>query len=145
MPARLCINTPNVINEVMDGEAVIIDLASGDYYSLRGSGAFVWTAIEQQASTDEIVAAFVRTGAAPAAEVEAAVARLLEELTAEGLVVPADGHAEASPAESRRPLPTPTGFEHPRLEKFTDMQDLILLDPVHEVDERGWPHLARTP
>jgi hypothetical protein len=21
------------------------------------------------------------------------------------------------------------------------MQDLILLDPVHEVDARGWPHL----
>ena len=30
----------------------------------------------------------------------------------------------------------------PVLEKFTDMQDLILLDPVHEVSERGWPHAA---
>jgi hypothetical protein len=22
------------------------------------------------------------------------------------------------------------------------MQDIILLDPVHEVDERGWPHVS---
>jgi hypothetical protein len=26
------------------------------------------------------------------------------------------------------------------LQKFTDMQELLLLDPIHEVDERGWPH-----
>jgi hypothetical protein len=32
-------------------------------------------------------------------------------------------------------------FEPPLLEKFDDLQDLILLDPVHEVlEEEGWPH-----
>jgi hypothetical protein len=25
------------------------------------------------------------------------------------------------------------------LERYEDMQDLILLDPVHEVEEEGWP------
>ena len=30
-------------------------------------------------------------------------------------------------------------FEAPSLEKYTDMQDLVLLDPVHEVDQTGWP------
>ena len=24
-------------------------------------------------------------------------------------------------------------------ERFTDMQDLLLLDPIHDVDETGWP------
>jgi hypothetical protein len=28
----------------------------------------------------------------------------------------------------------------PVLNKYTDMQDLLLLDPIHEVDERGWPN-----
>jgi hypothetical protein len=36
----------------------------------------------------------------------------------------------------------PAAFEPPLLEKFTDMEDLLLLDPVHEVDGRGWPHPA---
>ena len=31
-------------------------------------------------------------------------------------------------------------YEPPQLEKYTDMQDLVLLDPVHEVDATGWPH-----
>jgi len=24
-------------------------------------------------------------------------------------------------------------------EKFDDMADQLLLDPIHEIDERGWP------
>jgi hypothetical protein len=31
-------------------------------------------------------------------------------------------------------------FEKPGLQKYSDMQDLLLLDPIHEVDEMGWPH-----
>jgi hypothetical protein len=31
-------------------------------------------------------------------------------------------------------------YQKPVLEKFTDMQDLILLDPVHDVNPKGWPH-----
>ncbi|MCU1244771.1 MAG: hypothetical protein JWN02_681, partial [Acidobacteria bacterium] len=30
----------------------------------------------------------------------------------------------------------------PRLERYTDMQEIILLDPVHKVDSQGWPHAA---
>ena len=29
----------------------------------------------------------------------------------------------------------------PALERFTDMEDLLLLDPVHDVEEMGWPHV----
>ena len=25
------------------------------------------------------------------------------------------------------------------MEKYDDMQELLLLDPIHEVDEAGWP------
>ena len=31
-------------------------------------------------------------------------------------------------------------YEPPQLMKYTDMQELILLDPIHDVDEKGWPH-----
>jgi hypothetical protein len=65
------------------------------------------------------------------------------ELEREDLIVPRStangsvdlgGLVEAPPAG--------VSFRAPRLEKHTDMQDLILLDPVHEVDpQRGWPHV----
>jgi hypothetical protein len=28
----------------------------------------------------------------------------------------------------------------PALEKFTNMQDILLLDPIHDVSDMGWPH-----
>ena len=31
-------------------------------------------------------------------------------------------------------------FQVPVLEKFSDMEELLLLDPIHEVEESGWPH-----
>ena len=69
--------------------------------------------------------------------------RLLDELAAEGLIEPdgASGDADvaaAAPPTTNGRLP----FQAPVLEKHSDMQDLILLDPVHEVGPRGWPHTA---
>ena len=26
-----------------------------------------------------------------------------------------------------------------RLNRYADMKDLLMLDPIHEVDEKGWP------
>ena len=33
---------PQVLHESIDGEVIAIDLATGNYYSLRGSGADIW-------------------------------------------------------------------------------------------------------
>ncbi|MGQ0830922.1 MAG: PqqD family protein [Microthrixaceae bacterium] len=133
---RYRVNAPHVINEVMDGEAVIINLATGDYFSLRGSGAFIWSALEQLADIDSIAAALTAAGM-PAADATAGVDALVEQLASEGLIVVAD---EATPADAPALAAPPDPLDPPSLEKFTDMQDLILLDPVHEVDERGWPN-----
>ena len=33
-------------------------------------------------------------------------------------------------------------FQSPEIQKFTDMEDLLLIDPIHEVDEEaGWPNI----
>jgi len=60
-------------------------------------------------------------------------ARLLEE----GLIVPAPADNPGSP------LPVPerssVGFSTPTMSVYTDMEDLLLLDPIHDVDETGWP------
>ena len=70
-----------------------------------------------------------------------AVARLVDELITEGIVVQADepGQPVLAAIESNgdsRP------YQEPKLGKYTDMQELLLLDPVHEVDEVGWPNKA---
>ena len=42
------------------------------------------------------------------------------------------------------PAPAPVSvagvaYTEPSLSVFSDMQDLLLLDPIHDVSEAGWP------
>ena len=45
----LRVNSPHVIHETIDGEVIVINLASGNYYSVKGAGADVWDVIESVA------------------------------------------------------------------------------------------------
>jgi len=137
------VNSPNVIHETIEGEVVLIDLKTGTYYSLRDSGAAVWQAIEQGAGEEGIAAELGSRYEASESEIRDAVRRLLAELEGEGLIRADEGEAAPAagpPASDNGAARLP--FAAPVLEKHTDMQDLILLDPVHEVGAEGWPHPA---
>jgi len=129
------------MHETIEGEVIVIDLTTGSYYSLRDASADIWREIESGADEARIGAALEHRYEGPRAEIQAEVGRLLDELAAEGLIEPSDASSDEPPA-----LPTATAvrvpFQPPVLEKHSDMQDLILLDPVHEVGPRGWPHAA---
>lgn len=132
-----------VINETIDGEAVMINLATGNYYSLDRVGAEIWEYITRAAPTSEIVHSLCLRYEASPEEVEMATLRLEAELLDEGLIVVCEGDSgtkERPPVSAAPDVRAP--FQPPTLQKFSDMQDLILLDPVHEVDARGWPHVS---
>lgn len=126
----------NVIHETFDDEVVIIHLDRGTYYSLEGAGADLWRLILARASVDEAVEALARGYGAARDQVATAVADLVAQLREEGLVEPTTAEAEATggaTVKAARP------FEPPVLRKYTDMQDLLLVDPIHDVDDAGWP------
>ena len=135
---RFHIRRPEVIHEILDDELVIVNLKTGSYFSLDRVGAVVWRAVDRRASRAEIVAEVVARYHGPEAEIEREVSRLLEDLQAHALIaVSAEGATMppgTAPAAGER-LP----FSAPQLQKYTDMQELLLLDPIHEVDESGWP------
>jgi hypothetical protein len=116
---------------VIDGEVVAIDLQSGRYYSLEGPAARAWEALRDGQDVDGIVAAVADEVGLSADDVRPDVSAFVAELTAEGLLATVDGDAQAPAGPGRVPLV---------LNRYTDMQDLIVLDPIHEVDETGWPN-----
>jgi hypothetical protein len=141
----LRVNAPQVIHETIDGEVIVINLASGNYYSVRGAGADIWEVVQSSPGADQqtIAAAVARRFGRPADTVEDEVASFLEELRREELIAEVEDGVAASAATSNGAAPATEGtraFEPPLLEKYTDMQDLVLIDPVHEVDAAGWPH-----
>lgn len=133
------VNEPHVISEVIDGEVIILNFESGTYYSLNESGMFVWQSIQQGESQQDILTRLQTFYAADDDIISKDLASLLDLLQNEQLIVAGvSGDAPASLAIEQTDLP----YEQLSLEKFTDLQDLLLLDPIHEVDEMGWPHQA---
>jgi hypothetical protein len=116
-----------VASKVIDGEAIIMNLTNGAYYSLDGVGALIWEGIEQALSREGIVARVDGRYAVDAARVQADFDRLVAELLAEGVIVETEAKADAAatPAEGS---PART-YIPPSLIKYTEMADLLALDP----------------
>ena len=77
------------------------------------------------------------------AKIENGINQLIRQLLQEGLIVPAETPQESQIAHSvTGNVQIKPKFEMPVLHKYTDMEDLLLLDPIHEVDETGWPAKA---
>jgi Coenzyme PQQ synthesis protein D (PqqD) len=137
------VSRPEVVGSVVDGEVVAINLDTGSYYNISGAGVDVWAAVERAASAHEVAARLAHRFGMPADEIAIAVAGFMEELLAEALIRPADaGATGAEPSADDVPSDSQVAFSPPVLEKFTDMEDLLLVDPVHDVTDRGWPHVG---
>lgn len=129
---------PTLAWEEFPDEIVAIDLDRGIYYNLTDGAADAFPAFATPATAAGVAAHLAPRYDAEPAAIEAAVASLLEELVAEGLVaaVPGGGEAPApvaAPAE-KRPL---AGFS---LKKHDDLQELLVIDPVHGAGDGGWPN-----
>jgi hypothetical protein len=138
---QFVINAPAVVSEIIDGEVVIMNLTSGNYYSSDNVGAVIWGWIEGGKTLRNIEQLLSLRYAADAEDLTAALTVFVDRLIAEKLVreielVPTlatdNGHALKGAAGGGR-------FVAPELHVYTDMQDLLLLDPIHDVDEAGWP------
>ncbi len=134
---------PQVVREVFDDEVIVINMESGNYFSLNNTGAFVWTLVEAGYAADGIAGRMRDEFEGADASAVSSVNELLEQLLKEGLIELGTGPA---PAPSHVASPAAKGpFEKPTLAVYTDMQELLLLDPIHDVDETGWPQRQDEP
>lgn len=135
MPRVTCYKPgSNVIFQTVDNETVIINLDNGRYYSLNATASFIWDALAQHYPLGAINDALSNGLDAEAPDIAGAMEHFLDELEAEGLVV---GDTAVTP--NAAPLRSTVRYEPPQLEKFTDMEKLIPLDPIHQVGTMGWP------
>lgn len=131
------IHAPNIVHETVDRETIVIHLDTGNYYSLTGSGAEIWALLDGADSIATLSAELARRHARAGDEIRGQVESFVADLSREGLVEDGDHGALASPPQRRAPAEGP--WEPPKLERFEDMRDFLLVDPIHEVDQTGWP------
>ena len=123
-----------VISEIIDGEAIIMDMGSGSYFSTAGIGADIWQLVTGSASRAAILDA--AEAAFPAISgARQDVAAFLDEIEAVGLVVQRP-QADVGPSAHAA---FGDVYVRPGLLRHDDLKDLIELDPIHEVGATGWP------
>lgn len=128
-------SAPMLISRQFGDEVVLANYANGIYYNLSGTGAQIWLGIKAGKTTDEIVDGFSAKAATDASVINQSVRAFVDHLLAEGVIIPS---RPASDSEDWSPL-IPGEFSVPELERFDDLRDLLLLDPIHDVGESGWP------
>jgi hypothetical protein len=129
-----------VAAKVIDGEAIIINLATGMYYSLTGTGGEAWALLESGRTLSEIAEHLSRRYGVPLGQAREDVERLAGDLIAEKLVEvraapgPVGATGAATSAEG-----TAGPYAAPVLEAYRDMADLLALDPpMPGLQATGW-------
>jgi hypothetical protein len=139
---RFKINEPEVIQEIIEGEAVLVNLETGAYYNTDKVGASILHHIGRGETVNQIINNIADEYDGNQEEIKNGINQMIERLQQEDLIVPNDGEPSEHGSSSSTNIHSHGGtlvFEEPVLHKYTDMQDLLLLDPIHEVDETGWP------
>jgi hypothetical protein len=124
----LDVNTDFVAGEVVDGEAVIINLSNGMYYTMDGVGAEVWQLIERRRSMHDMAGEIAARYGVDRETVLGDLQVVVPELVAEGLVRTANGSStpEDAPVELARPT---ARYTKPAVTRYTDMSEVLALDP----------------
>jgi hypothetical protein len=79
--------SPDVIFRELEGEAVLLDLASGRYFGLNAVGTRIWMLLESGSTVAAAAAALAAEFEADAEQIARDVDELVAELSARGLLV----------------------------------------------------------
>lgn len=128
-------NRPDIVTEVFDGEFVVLDLSCGVYFAFQGSGNAIWQALEQGSTPRHILDALEAAGNSHVRSVRLFIAALVSA----NLIRPGGDPNSSTPSFAAEVIDTP-----PALERFDDLAELILADPIHDADaDQGWPLMAK--
>ena len=129
-------NEPLVVSETIDDETIIMHHGSGHYFNCTDSAVLIWSLIERGARlhvvADRLASSFELTHE-QALDV---VRRFVSTLVEHDLIRPGPANDLAG---GEVVWAVKGSFNEPVLGVHTDLADMLLLDPVHDVDEVGWP------
>ena len=125
-----------VVTESFADETIAVNLASGRYYSIDPTGGDALQLLVSGPALGD-VAAFLTTRYQPGPEsIESTLTGFVQQLITEGLVASTAVDDAATLPEAAASVGITFA---PVLVVFSDMEDLLVLDPIHDVDATGWP------
>jgi len=135
-------NSAEIASETFDDGLVSINFLTGRYFTMNRTGELVWACLAEGSTAKEIADWLASAGGVGRDVVLADVTAFLETLSSERMIVARPGNGSSTSNGFRR-MPQITEalvYETPHLQIYEDLADLILLDPIHDVNEAlGWP------
>jgi hypothetical protein len=120
-------NQAEIASKVIDGEAIMINLSNGRYYSMQSPGGAVWEIISAGTTPEALANELRRRYDAAPGIIERDVRGLVDLLLNERLVVTSDLPVADLTGAGSSAVTLP--YSSPHLEVYTDMGELLALDP----------------
>ena len=117
------ISAPEIVWDVANGEVVLINLKSGEYFSMNKCASDIWVEGLTHANVCSLES-----------ESEQMMERFIAQLIQFGLL-----SIESSNQHKIKSILRITG--KPEIIRYTDLSEMLRLDPIHDVNEQiGWPN-----
>ena len=129
------LNEEKMFFDVADGQAVVINIVTGMYYGTNALGSVVLERLVKGNAPDEIEKAIKNLDNCPA-DIHNRLAAFIDKLIDAEILVT----GETIPGGSELIDQSVVEDFELTLDEFAEVQDLLLADPIHDVDvEQGWP------
>ncbi len=134
------LNDVKMFYDMADDQVIIIDSSSGDYYALNILASLTFDYLAKGASTLAVCSA-LQSLSADSSMVEEKLNAFIAQLIEQEILIKTGASTDMDVAFS--PDVVADGFDFD-MEKFDDSQDILLADPIHDVEEeQGWPVLKK--
>ncbi|WP_353125289.1 hypothetical protein [Parapedobacter pyrenivorans] len=124
---------PRLAADKFDGEYIIANLDTGLYYSVQGAAVALLDALPFH-DQNTVFRCFSEALPQHAAAIQSELTPIFQQLLDEDII----HHVEGAGVDVNNQISAPVSYETPRFNRYADMQDLLMLDPIHDVDEEGW-------
>ena len=140
MERRYTINEKRIVFEIFDKEVVLVNLDTGHYFVLEQSAGDIWRCLACGLTVPEAARHLEAVYAVQREGLENDIAELLGKLVEDQLLELHDSESRMIDGLSLpEPGKMPRPYAEPFVFRYTEMENLIQMDPIREVDESGWP------
>lgn len=134
-PVFVRVSHNRIIHQSHESETLIIDLLSGCYYCLEGSAPAIWKAVIDGSTPEQITNKLALLHESRSlSDLRPVVANFLQKLKQEELVtIEGEDSANLISMDTGAKLNTVKDPAEAIMTKFSDLADLLLADPIHEI------------
>jgi hypothetical protein len=136
------INTSKIVFEKFEDETILINLTKGNYYSLTNVAHSVLELLQKGIDGSSVISVIANIHNKFEQEIANEINEFIESLLKEELIesISLSNNNVSSIVSEMDKKKVDKPYSKPILETYSDMQDLILLDPIHDVNDSGWPN-----